>query len=278
MRAAAILTSAALILGARPALGAEARGDAARGDAAELLVLGDREAAQGALSRAAELYLLAYDRLAAAGAARPIAAELHESLEKGVNAAAAAQRREAARADLLCEADRRVLRHAVRLEQWGRLGGEATEVLLTARTRLHARLAHAGATCPEGAVTAHPGLSLAAVDLAAVAPWGVVIERGSLARTTSAVRLPDRRAELRRERGSRWARAGVAAMAAGMMTIGVGIALSTIDRHGPDARAALAFVVGSASFVAGFPMLILGDRQRRSAQLALGSRGLALSF
>lgn len=273
MRAAAILTSAALVLGARPALAAEGRSDAT-----ELLLLGDREAAQGGLSRAAELYLGAYDRFAAGGAARPGPAELHEALEKGVNAAAAAQRREAARADLLCEADRRILRHAVRLEQWGRLGGEATELLRTARTRLHARLARAALTCPEGAVAAHPGLSLAEVDLTAVAPWGVVIERGSLARATSAVRLPDRRAELLRARGGRWARAGVAAMAAGMMAIGVGIALSTIERHGPDARAALALVVGGTSFVAGFPMLILGDRQRRSAQLGLGPRGLALSF
>ena len=57
--------------------------------------------------------------------------------------------------------------------------------------------------------------------------------------------------------------------------VGLGVGLAGRER---DASAALSIVAGTTAFTAGLPMLIIGDKRRRAAALALGGRGLSLSF
>lgn len=235
----------------------------------------DRRLAEGDLAGAADFYLRAYDRLAWDAKARELVVAAHEPLERAVNTAADAQRLAAAGTDLLCEADRRVIRHAVLLGAAERLTPEAVAVLRTARGRLQGRLIAVGAVCPRPAVTGPPSIQVLAADAYHGDRDGPILDPGALASAAAAPPItPLQVVQRRRDRGRIYTRAGVGLMAAGMMTLGVGIIMAGQER---DASAALSFVAGAAGLFAGFPLLIVGDRHRR-ANLALGSRGLALSF
>lgn len=237
----------------------------------------DRRATAGDLEGAADFYLRAYDRLAFADDAPDLLDLAHEPLEKAVNVAAEAQRRAPGRTDLLCQADRRVIRHAVLLADAGRLTPAAIVALRIARARLQGRLNDASAICPRPNVGGPPSIQLHAADAYQGGFTGPVLEPGALARATmlAAVAVtPGPPRMSRAERGRLWTRAGVGLLAAGMMTISLGIVLAADER---PASAALTFVAGTTGFVAGFPLLILGDRHRR-ADLSLGPGRVALAF
>lgn len=239
----------------------------------------DKRAAAGDLAGAAEFYFRAHDRLADDRNARLLVGAMHEPLEKGVNAAVVAQARNPRRTDLLCEADRRILRHAAELSDAERLNSAVIAVLRAARSRVQARLRRAGAGClvslPSGTSSL---LAIDADELSGQGHRGRVLEPGSLAIAARTSPPPLPHVPARRDRGRVWTRAGVAMMAAGLMSIGAGIALSTLDRREADAPAALGFVAGAGMFFAGFPLLIVGDQRRRASALAIGPGRLTLSF
>lgn len=235
----------------------------------------ERRLAEGDLAGAADFYLRAYDRLAWDARARELVVAAHAPLERAVNTAADAQRLEPHRTELLCEADRRVIRHAVLLGDIDRLTPEAIAVLRTARGRLQGRLIAAGAVCPRPVVTGPPSIQVLAADAYHGDRDGPILDPGAL--VTAAATPPVAVASFTRprlERARAYTRAGVGLIAAGMMTLGVGIIMVAQER---EASAALTFVAGTAGLVSGFPLLIVGDRYRR-ANVALGPRGLALNF
>jgi hypothetical protein len=243
-----------------------------------LRVYADHRARGGDFARAAEYYFLAYDRLTGDPAVRLAIGGTHESLEKGVNAAAEAQRRDPARVDLLCSGDLRLVRHAVFLADAGYLTPEAIAVLRSARGRLHGRLVAAGTVCPRPDVDGPPSIRVFAADMRGDLD-GPLVDEGALVRATAAAMPPPDRAparDLRLDRARAMTRAGTLLMAGGLLTIGLGVALSTQDR---DASAALTLVVGTTAFTAGVPLLILGDKHRRHrGTLAVRPGGLAVSF
>lgn len=240
---------------------------------ANLSDVADRRAASGDLVGAAELYLRAYDRLTLDRQGRPWLAAVHEPLERAVNAAAAAQARVAERTDLLCQADVRLIRHAVLLGDLEQLTPEAIGVLRTARARIQGRLVAAGALCPRPAVSG-PASIRVRVDEVRAGGDGPILDPGALAGAVGAKSAALARLERRHHLGRVYTRAGVGLIAAGMMTLGVGLLMAGQDR---DASAALSFVAGTAGLFAGFPLLIVGDRHRR-ANLSLASGGVALHF
>jgi hypothetical protein len=243
-----------------------------------LRIYADHRAADGDMAGAAEFYFLAYDRLSGDPAVRLAIGGTHESLEKGVNAAADAHRRDPARTDLLCGGDLRLTRHAIHLADAGYLTPEAIAVLRAARGRLQARLVAAGTVCPRSGVDGPPSIRVGGADLRSD-PDAPIITPGALARVTARVvpprdKLPE--PDLRLDRARTMTRAGTLLMAGGLLTIGIGISLAAQDR---DASAALALVTGTTAFTAGFPLLILGDKHRRHRRtLAVRPGGLAVSF
>lgn len=243
-----------------------------------LRVYADHRVVDGDLAGAADLYFRAYDRIAGDPAARLAIGGTHEPLEQGVNAAAGAQRSDPARTDLLCAGDVRLIRHAIRLGAAGYLTPEAVAVLRAARGRLKARLDAADAVCPRPSMEGPPSIRVSGADVDHGDPDGPIITPGALVRATATAVPPPGAVpvrDLRIDRARAMSRAGVVLMAGGMLTIGLGIALATQDR---DASAALSLVVGATGFTAGFPLLILGDKHRRAGVIAVGSRGLSVSF
>lgn len=236
----------------------------------------DQRAAEGAHATAAGFYFRAYDRLTSGSAAHRFIGATHEPLEKGIVAAVEAQEIDPARTDLLCGADARLVRHARLLGGAERLTPAAIAVIRGARLRLHARLLAASAICPAPAQEAPPSIRVLAT---ATYPEGqvqdAVIERGALARAAAidAPRLPpDAPPPVA---GRVWTKLGVALMASGLLVLGLGCGLAARER---DASAALTVVTGVTAFSAGLPMLIIGDKRTRAAALAVGPRGISLSF
>ncbi len=279
MRGLVILT---LTLGLATPAAAGGKPDAPGGDdppstgalwSANLRDYADRRLAAGDLAGAAEFYFRAYDRLAWDRHARASVGAAHEPLEQAVNVAAEAQRQDAERVDLLCHADRRLIRHAVLLGEIDGLTPEAIAVLRTARARLQGRLIAAGAVCPRPSVPGPPSIRVRTDEVRAGGD-GPILDPGALAGAVGSMPVALAKLEKQRNRGRMFTRAGVGLIAAGMMTIGVGIFMAGQDR---DASAALSFVAGTTGLFAGFPLLIVGDRHKRTT-LALGSGGVALHF
>ncbi|MDC0667314.1 hypothetical protein [Nannocystis radixulma] len=243
-----------------------------------LVSYADQLAQEKSFATAAEFYFRAHDRLTASAAPQRFLGRVHEPLEKGVNAAGEAQALDPARTDVLCDADLRLVRHARLLESADALTPAAVALLRGTRSRIDARLRAASAMCPGPAVAAPPSIALSAI---ASHPAGHVlydrlIEPGALARAAPLDApyqppIPPRSGR----RGKLWTNLGVALMAGGLLVVGLGVGLAGRER---DASAALSIVAGTTAFTAGLPMLIIGDKRRRAAALALGGSGLSVSF
>lgn len=235
-----------------------------------------RLAAAGDCAGAGEATVAAYDALG--GQPRRHLDLLHALLADALHAFVAAQRTSLAAEPLagpraapvdgpLCAADTLLLRHRARVRALGRATPAFEARLAGVRTELHARLADAGATCT--------GLDARALAAAA----------GQATHADDRLLAPDRlAADTRGPRTTtarRWQSAsqvGVALMAVGLMTLGGGIATGALERlpHQNAVQAGL-LVGGTALFVGGFPLLIVGDQRARAA-LALGPGGATLRF
>lgn len=238
----------------------------------------DQRAAEGDHAGAADFYFRAHDRLTGSAAPQRFLGSAHVPLEKGVNAAAVAQALDPPRTDLLCAADLRVVRHARLLESADVLTPAAVAVLRGARSRIDARLREAGAICtnPTAAIPASVALSTVVTYPEGHVLGDRFLEPGALARAAPldspyVPAIPPRSGK----RGKLWTNLGVALMAGGLLVVGLGVGMAGRER---DASAALSIVTGAAAFTVGMPMLIIGDKRRRAAALALGGRGLSVAF
>jgi len=238
----------------------------------------DQRAADGAHASAAEFYFRAHDRVTTSARPQQLLGSAHEPLEKGVNAAGEAQALDPSRTDLLCDADLRLVRHGRLLKSADALTPAAVALLRGARSRIDARLRAASAVCTGPVPEAPASIAISAI---ASHPEGHVlydrlIEPGALALAAplDAPYQPPIPPNSGR-RGKLWTNLGVALMAGGLLVVGLGVGLAGRER---DASAALSIVTGATAFTAGLPMLLIGDKRRRQAALALGGRGLSVSF
>lgn len=237
-------------------------------DEADRLVRAAEQARPGGCLYAADLVAAAHEATAA-DPRRDLDA-LHALLTDAVNMYVASHEQGGDPA-LICEADALIQRHHRRVRTSKR-STFTFEVEITAlRSRVHARLAARGETCGHidaGMVTYARRL------VGAAGPGEWALRPGVLAAATRDRRVPS-------PSPRRWQvakRAGVGLMAIGLMTLGAGIAAGAAERvpHADLLQASL-LVGGTAMFVGGFPLIIIGDQRARAA-VAVAPTGVAVKF
>ena len=174
----------------------------------------------------------------------------------------------------LCAADTLALRHRARVRAIGRATPTFEATISDLRLALHARLLADGARCSEHGPPAGPASTAPKNTALAYTSGDLLLAPGRLAAATRERRPPV--APQRRWQATK--RAGFALMSIGLMTLGGGIAAGALERApGREALQASLLVGGTGLFVAGFPLLIVGDQRARAA-LAVGPGGARLAF
>lgn len=215
--------------------------------------------AAGSFTAATLRFVGLYDRLAAHP--RRHLDALNAIASDAVNTAALAHRRDRS-VEAVCAAQGVLVRHAARVAALERTTPAFTATLATVAEELDARLAARGESCPgRPPARGDPG------------PEDMLLAPGRLRAD-----LEVREVEGARRRWNLAARGGLVMMATGMMVLGGGLAIGAADQlPRRDTLQAWLFVSGTALFVGGFPLLVIGE-QRTRATLAAGPSGVAVGF
>jgi hypothetical protein len=248
----------------QPTATSQALPDAAAARLADAQALAE----QGYCAAAGDAITDAYDMLG--GQPRRHLDALHALLTDAVHQYVEAHRQNTGKSRPLCAADTLVLRHRARVQAIGRSTPAFEHRLARLRRGLYDRLVAHGGWCPDvippRKAVDGPRWPYRLGDL--------VLPPGRLAAATSEPHTPV--APQRRWQATK--RAGVALMAIGLMTLGGGIAAGALERlPRRDLLQASLLVGGTTMFVAGFPLLIIGDQEVRAA-LAVGPGGARLAF
>lgn len=229
--------------------------DEVRAEVDEVVALRARGAYAAATLRFVELY----ERLATHP--RRHLDALHAVVADTVNTAALAYRREHARMSV-CVAQALLVRHEARVAALGRTTPAFMATLESVREELDARLAARGQACPgRPAARGEPG------------EGDMLLAPGRL---SADVRV--RRVATAERRWHVARRGGLVMMVAGMMALGGGLGIGAIeDLRRRDALQAGLFIGGTALFVGGLPLMVIGE-QRTRALLAAGPTGVAIKF